>query len=310
MRTLGPAQKDIAFGSFVGPLPRIDWGAAATTRALRGKRWIWLGLACKEAWLSLAIVRTGYAANVLAFVYDHGARAMVVDKTIVAPAFTAHVTDDAHAPGLLARFDFAGSHVAFERSGPDLEVRARLGGIDLEVLCDESVAPLGVAAIADLGGGLRNATEKRALMSVRGRFAASGRSYALEGATAGWDYTNGLLPRHTKWRWAFGLGRDLAFNLVEGFVGEAECALFADGAVHPLAEPRFTFDRTRPSDPWRIEADGIDLRFEVGEVHAQYTNLLLVRSHFLQPVGHFHGTIAGRTVADLPGVVEDQDVLW
>jgi hypothetical protein len=84
--------------------------------------------------------------------------------------------------------------------------------------------------------------------------------------------------------------------------------------VHPLAEPRFTFDRERPAEPWRLEGEGIDLRFEVGAVHSQYTNLLVVRSYFLQPVGTFHGTIRvggdTRTLDGVPGVVEDQDVLW
>jgi hypothetical protein len=49
-------------------------------------------------------------------------------------------------------------------------------------------------------------------------------------------------------------------------------------------------------------------------VHEQRTNLLLVRSRFLQPAGAFHGTvrIGDRDVEldGVPGVVEDQDVLW
>jgi len=43
-------------------------------------------------------------------------------------------------------------------------------------------------------------------------------------------------------------------------------------------------------------------------------NLGVVRSRFLQPVGEFRGTLAlaGQTVSldGLPGVVENQDVLW
>ena len=58
----------------------------------------------------------------------------------------------------------------------------------------------------------------------------------------------------------------------------------------------------------------MDLTFGVGAVHAQHTNLLLVRSRFLQPAGTFSGTmrIDGRDVEldGVPGVVEDQDVIW
>ena len=66
--------------------------------------------------------------------------------------------------------------------------------------------------------------------------------------------------------------------------------------------------------PWRLTADGIDLTFEPGGLHAQSTNLLVVKSRFVQPVGTFTGTVrvGGRDVrvVGLPGVVEDQDVLW
>jgi len=127
------------------------------------------------------------------------------------------------------------------------------------------------------------------------------------------------LPRHTQWRWAFALGKattgePFGFNVVQGFVGEAECAAFLGDEVFPIAEPRFEFDVKDPMKPWRLVGDGIELAFRPGGVHAQNTNLLFVKSRFVQPVGTFSGTVrvAGRDVAveGLPGVVEDQDVLW
>jgi hypothetical protein len=147
----------------------------------------------------------------------------------------------------------------------------------------------------------------------------AGRRFSVDGGLGGYDYTNGAMPRHTRWRWAFAMGRardgePIAFNVVEGFVGEAECAAFARGRVLPLHEPRFEFDVRESSAPWKLRADGMDLVFDVGAVHAQHTNLLFVRSRFLQPVGTFRGTIrVGDREVELdgvPGVVEDQDVLW
>jgi hypothetical protein len=109
-------------------------------------------------------------------------------------------------------------------------------------------------------------------------------------------------------------GRPVAFNVVEGFVGEAECAAFRGGRVHPLAEPRFDFDPNRVDRSWRIVGPKIDLTFEVGAVFQQRTNLAVVRSRFVQPVGTFHGTVEcdGEAVEldGVPGVVEDQDTLW
>lgn len=309
MRTLAPSPSTIAFGSYQGALPRVNWGASGVTRTLRAKSWLYVAAVSEEAWISLAILRTGYAANILGYVFDRKANRMIFEKTVVAPTPVASVTSDVHAPGVLARY----TALEMERSGPDLVVRGLYGKLACDFVLDESSGPPGIVAAADLGGGLRNATEKRALAAVRGTIDVDGRRVDLTGGVGGWDYTNGLLPRHTKWRWAFGLGRDVAFNLVEGFVGEAECALFTrspESEVQPLAEPRFSFDRDKPSDPWKITGEGIDLRFEVGAVHAQNTNLVVVRSRFLQPVGTFYGTIGDRRVDGVPGVVEDQDVLW
>lgn len=310
MRTLGAAPKALDFGSFRGALPRVEWPARGATRFLRGKRWLYAAVSSQDAWLSVVILRTGYAANILAYVFDVRERRMLVDRTVVAPAFAARVSEDVHASGVVAKYALGKDHIVFERSGPDLELRMRFARIEVEAILDESAGPPGIVAVADLGDGLRNATEKRALAKVRGRFAVGGLTYDLADAVGGWDYSNGLLPRHTTWRWAYALGPGLGFNLVEGFVGEGECALFEGGEVSPLAMPRFVFDKHHPELPWRIEGEGIDLRFEVGAVHAQHTNLGLARSHFLQPVGAFYGSIGGVSVDGLAGVVEDQDVVW
>lgn len=306
MRTLAPAPPAIAFGSFRGALPRISWGARGLSRTLRAKSWVYLAATSEEVWISLAILRTGYAANILGYVFDRKAKRMIFEKTVVAPTPLASVTADVHASGLLAHY----TALRVTRSGPDVSVTGLYGKLACDFTLDESTAPPGIVAAAEFGGGLCNATEKRALCAVRGTIDVEGRRFDLTGGLGGWDYTNGLLPRHTKWRWAYGLGRDVAFNLVEGFVGEAECALFTRGDVQPLAEPRFIFDRDRPSEPWRLQGEGIDLRFDVGAVHAQNTNLVVVKSRFLQPVGTFYGTIGGHEVDGMPGVVEDQDVVW
>lgn len=310
MRTLGDAPKALDFGSFRGALPRVAWPASGATRFLRGKKWLWAAIDCEDAWLSLVVLRAGYAANALAYVFDKKERRMLVDRAVVAPTFSTTLTEDVHASGTIAKFAFGKDLIAVERSGPDVELKLRFARIDVDAILDETSAPPGIVAIADLGDGLRNATEKRAMCKVRGRFAVGGLHYDLENAVGGWDYSNGLLPRHTKWRWAYGLSAKVGFNLVEGFVGEGECALFRNGDVEPLAMPRFVFDKHAPEQPWRIEGDGIDLRFDVGAVHAQHTNFGIVRSRFLQPVGAFTGTIGGVSVDRLPGVVEDQDVVW
>lgn len=309
-----------AFGSYAGPLPRIDLPALGLRdRFARRKRWLYLALASDDVWISLAVVRTGYLATAFGFAYDLAKRTMLVDRTVLGPTMAARVADGPHENGALARFSLGRSSIVLARGGSRIDVRARLGDLEVEAAVDESAAPPSVSAIAPLGGGLVNATEKRALARVSGHARAAGRTFDLSRATAGWDYTHGLLPRHTRWRWAFALGRTtdgapIAFNVVEGFVGEAECAAFFDGGVIPIAEPRFEMDVERPSLPWTLRGDGIDLSFSPGAVHAQHTKLVVIRSRFVQPVGTFSGALRvdGRDVRveGLPGVVEDQDVLW
>jgi hypothetical protein len=329
MRTLSPAPSVFvdaatgapAFGSYRGPLPRIELGTGLVERALRRKKWCWIGIASDEVWISLGVVRTGYATSAFAFVFDLASRRMLADVTVVGPPRAAKVTDDLHAEGVLARFDFGRSSVALERrERATSELRARFVGLSLDVAFEETSAPPAISAITQLGPSLASATEKRVLMQVHGAAVVNGRRIALSnGALGGYDYTQGTMPRHTRWKWAFAMGRakdgaPVAFNVVQGFVGEAECAAFRASGVHPLHEPRFEFDLEHPERPWQLAGDGMALAFDVGAIHRQNTNLVLVRSRFLQPVGTFRGTLRvdGRDVEvdGLPGVVEDQDLVW
>jgi hypothetical protein len=309
-----------AYGSYRGPLPRVVIpGLGLRERFARRKKWVYVAIAAEDVWISLAVVRTGYAATAFAFVYDLAKKAMLVDRTVLAPSPLSRIADGPHEEGLVARFATGKTSFVLARGGSRLDVRVKIGELDIEAALDETAAPPSITAIARLGDGLLDATEKRALTKVTGAARIEGRTIDLSRAVGGWDYTHGLLPRHTKWNWAFALGktndgRPIAFNVVQGFVGEAECAAFLDGEVHPIVEPKFGFDVDRPELPWTLRGDGIDLTFETGAVHSQHTNLAVIRSRFVQPVGTFSGLvrIAGKDVLvrNLPGVVEDQDVLW
>ena len=309
-----------AFGAYAGPMPRVDLGPLGLgDRVARRKRWVYAAVATEELWLAVALVRTGYAATAFAFAYDLVGKRMLVESTVIAPSLVARVGDDFHAQGELARFAMGKTRLTMSREGTTLGLHVRMRDLEVDAAIDESSGPPAISAIARLGDGLLDATEKRALLAVRGTARCGSRTIALDNGVAGYDYTHGLLPRHTKWRWAFALGRTVSgepfgFNVVQGFVGEAECAAFLSGEVVPLAEPSFEFDVSEPMRPWRIRGPGIDLTFEPGAVHAQATNLLVVKSRFVQPVGTFSGTVNVRgrdvRVSGLPGVVEDQDVLW
>lgn len=328
MRTLAPAPSSFldptsgepAFGAYAGPMPRVALARLGLgDRIARRKRWVYAAISAEDVWIALGVVRTGYASTTFAFACDVAQARMLAEHTAMGPTPAARVADDPHERGELARFSFAGATLAMTRSEGGLALRGKVGDIEVDAFVDESGGPPPISAIARVGEGLFDATEKRALLRVRGRARCGGRDVVLDDGVAGYDYTHGLLPRHTKWRWAFGLGRAasgerLGFNMVQGFVGQPECAAFLDDAVLPLEEPRFLFDAEHPERPWRLEGEGIDLAFEPAAIHAQKTNLVLVRSRFVQPVGTFRGSLRleGKDlrVEGLPGVVEDQDVYW
>jgi hypothetical protein len=326
MRTLSPAPEalfdptgTLRHGSFEGPLPPFDARAAGRLRrAMMRKAWLYGAITTDEVWISFCVVHLGYASNAFVFVYDVARAEMLVDRTAIAAPWQARVADDAHRAGPLATFRGRGLSLASSRDGTSLVVSARSAGVDLDARLSAEDAPPAISAIAALGAGRYNTTEKRAPLAVTGHARVGDREVPLDGALGGYDYTCGLLERRTRWRWAFGLGKvegePFAFNLVQGFVGEAECAAFAGGRVTPLSEAVIEVGAPSPEWPWRVSGDGYDLTFQPGGVHAQRTNLGVVRSEFIQPVGTFSGTMRvgerTRTVVGLPGVVEDQDVVW
>lgn len=319
---IGP-DGSIAFGSYRGGFRRIDLRplAGRVGRLLRQKRWYYALVVQGPYIVSVAAVDVGYAANAFVHVYDARSKAFVVDRSSLGLRTALRVGDLDGARFL--RFGSRKLHVSIEtpRGSTCTTVRAEAPGVLLLAELESAAAPPAITAVALIPGGVVNVTEKRALLTVRGSLKIADSTHSLDGALAAYDATHGLLARRTRWHWGFALGRDrtgapFALNLVEGFVGEPECAAFADGDVHALPEARFTFDRRRPLEPWivRTEDGSVDLRFVPGAAVTDDRNLGLVRSRFVQPSGAWHGTVrlAHRTVEldGVAGVVEDQELVW
>jgi hypothetical protein len=331
-----------SYGSFRGSLPPVDLaplGASPVFRALHHKRWIYLALATDEVLVCAAVVNLGYASNAFVLVLDPARRGMGGDlffrRTVLVPGPLARVSNhdglraSIRAPGLTIRFEPRGSGEA------ELEIRAPGFGrsAEVEATLDLANAPPAVSAIAAVSGGslvqkgdarLVNATEKRALLPVTGSAVVSGRRYSLRDGQGGLDFTHGYLGRHTVWRWAFGLGRAesgerVAMNLVEGFVGEAECALWVGDELVPVGLGEIRPGANSVLEPWDVRSrDGaVDLRFTPQGLHRDATDLRVIHSKFVQPLGSFEGQLrvpgqGGQVhqVRRMLGVTELQDVLW
>lgn len=314
-----------SFGSFRGGLPRMDFGPIQRSRLwqlVHKKRWTYAAVSDERVFVGTAVVSLGYAATAIVFVLDRARGAMLVDRSILAPSTAISFTDE--GPGhRAAEFSFGRTRIEVGDARVTIDMAAESGGLPVHVAVERAEVeggPPPISAVVPVDGGYANATEKR-IVEGRGEVVAAGRRFLLERPLCALDHTSGFLARHTVWRWALGLGRTdagerLAFNLVEGFVGEAECGAWLGDTLHPLGEGRFVFDEARPMEPWRLTTTcgNVDLTFKPAAIHAEHKDMLVVRSKFIQPVGAFEGVIkiGGRDVRvdSLAGVTEHQDVLW
>ena len=309
-------------------------------RALRKKSWVYLFVATEETSVSAVLVNGAVTGTGFIMVTDLQTGEVIADSSRKGALAS---VNDSPGDGLRAAYRMPGTRYAVRRSGDEVRFNVSLGHsiaslpgrskpwveADLTLRAEGA----GVTAISEVDhGGQASAsvTAKTAGLPVRGQIVVrdeSGtRTLDLDGGFGGYDYTKGLLPRNTAWRWAYGTGRledgtVLGFNLVEGFsgVGERsrENAVWIDGRPRAL-DPRTTFDFDRGDlmRPWRITTqDGtVRLRFEPVAAHSEQLDVKVLRSRFVQPVGHFSGEldVDGRTyrLDRLPGVAEDQDILW
>ncbi len=299
----------------------------------RRKAWVYALVTTPDVILATAVVDLGYASNAFLTVVDvRNKRALVDFGTVGLPGFAA--VNERPAAGMRAHFHAPGAHFTFSRqqTSTSVHMAAALaavrthgaGAAHLEMELSRDGAPPAVAVVAAVPGGGLNVTQKSGALRASGLLRVGRRHIPLEGGVAGLDATIGLPARSTAWRWAMGAGRledgrPFGLNLVEGFndgPGENENAVWVGGALHPLGRARFGFGRDDPLSLWRLESETGDfsLHFRPLHLHREERSLGVVRSRFWQLQGFFVGTVqAGGEVlslTDLPGVTEDQQVLW
>lgn len=330
LRPLPPAPASLA-GDDGAPRTGLYAGSLTDARfsALRGafapgllqrrlveKKWAYAFVATREVMAALAIVDAGYLASGFCAVFDRGARRLLVDENPVLPSPCAEISDQP-ADGLSARLVGPGIRARIERADGKVSIKATWGHADIDLLLDATRAPPPMTAVAPVGPGRFDLTQKTVLLPAEGEIVAGNAHFMVRGELAGLDYTHGLFARETAWRWAFGMGRQgsrlLAFNLSEGFLqGEGENAAFIDGEPRAVGPVSFSFTGSDPLAPWRIRGEGgaLDLTFTPEGHRAQTVDLKLISSKYLQPFGTFSGNIDGVEISALPGVTEDHAARW
>ncbi len=319
---------DARIGRWSGAPRLVSWDGlrtapGRTVRLLCEKRWRFLLAADDRLLVGAAIADLGYIGLGFGWVLDRAAGRMLASEGGITPGPFVHVGDETWQ-GVSSRWRSASGSatVRGEADGGALRLELSFGRrLSASLRFERSAAPaLTLVAPATGAGGVVNATVKSLLHPVRGHVNVDGKEHDLSGL-GGVDYTHGLLARETRWRWAFGLGRDAAgravgFNLVTGFNqgGGGECAIWAGDSLVLLPHEGVTIDFVSDpaTGPWTVRTAGgeIDLVFTPRGVRRQALDLGLIASNYVQPVGAFEGRIADAQVQALAGVVEDHVTRW
>jgi hypothetical protein len=327
------------YGTWQGGLEVVSWadlkGAYApglVERTLSHKKWLYAFAATQEVATLFAVVDVNYASNAFAMAVDLNTHRVLADVSFMGPPRPLTRVSDHPGPGLDVAFRRPDAHLSARRPFGDerFHVTARVGlpgfrklEAEWSLLAAGAAPPLTV--IAPVDGGIVNVTQKWAGLLGFGRLRAGGKVFALDGAVGGLDSTFGLLARKTAWRWAFACGRlkdgmPIGVNLVEGFNESRddvnENAVWFDKALFPVGRARFSWNRHDLLDRWQVHTtDGaLELEFRPIAIHREDRNLGVVVSHFAQPVGTWSGVFRSGSkeirFTDVPGVAEDQDVVW
>ena len=337
------------FGDYVGLTPTLGPppsqgrpGQRQVNEFLRHKRWMYTFAANKELLVIACIADAGPTGTTWLNVADRRTGKLLADISRLGGTKPMVSVNDHPGEGHRSRYRMPGSDVRMHTQDGILHVRAKVGSpiglpaigkpsVELDLEFDITAQPaLTVISDLDTDPPMVYTTGKNAGLPVGGRVVVrqGGLLHAFDftDGIGGFDYTSGHLPRHTHWRWAYmtgrlGTGRTVGLNLLADFSGLAgrahDNSVWYDGQLHAIdPDATIDFDEDHPDQPWHVQtSDGkVDLVFTPIGVHRESLNLRLVRSRFLQPVGEFSGSIRlGRRTLDidrLPGVVENQDVLW
>ena len=310
-------------GRYAGLAQEFDWAGLAPPHArsslwrlFHHKRWHHVALATPELFCAVAIIDLGWVSTAFAYAFDRRKGKFVASFLCDGvPGLSASVAPHAAAG---SRFRFLSQAIAIE-AAPQQRYRLRLAcghfGIDAEF--GPPVSPM-LLAVGPVQGGSVHATQKSGGLPLWGTVRCGAIGYSLDDGVASVDYSNGLLPRETEWRWASAHGLDIGFNLQAGYFGAQENALWLDGQLYPLARAHFDFNPDNPLSPWHVwtDDDMLDLHFRPQGARRADRNLWLAASRYIQPIGTFSGWVRAsanapkRIVAQLAGVTESHRSRW
>ena len=308
------------FGRYQGLAGAPGWdklnpphARGALWRRLHHKRWHFVALVTDEVFCGVAIVDVGWSNTAFAYVFDRAQRSVVAAVSPLGVAGLTAKVGATVAEG--ARFMVPGRRIAIEADGAHGH-RLRLEAGRFRINAAYAGAGPRLLAIGPVfDGGSVHSTQKSPGLALQGWLEAGGRRYKLDGGVASYDFSNGLLGRCTAWRWISAHGLNIGFNLQAGYFGDAENALWVDGALIPLGALAVDI---AADGGWALRtSDGLlQLHFTPEGTRNDDKQLLVASSRMRQHVGRFDGWVRAapdaprRAITGLAGLAEDYRARW
>jgi hypothetical protein len=305
-----------AFGAYQGMCRLVSWDGLHAApgpvwRFLHHKKWHYVSIAGPDLVFALAVVNLGWVGSAFAYVFDRKARELLTNLSWTGlPPLVA----DRPGDGALSTATGRGMHLRLERpeGSATWKLHVRWKDLSADATLDAAAAAPTLCAVAPIEGGIANCTHKTPCLPAKGTISVGERSFALDGHTGALDHTVGLLARDTRWKWVSAAGPDLALNLVSGFNGPVENAVWRGGVLHKVGAAEILYEPTTPSAPWRIRTDddAVDLVFTPEGERSENKDLVVAVSRYVQPFGTFRGKLLGEEIDGLVGVTEDHVARW
>ncbi|MDC7698911.1 DUF2804 domain-containing protein [Vogesella indigofera] len=310
-----------AFGMYRGTVEQLSWQALKAplakqlTRQLHHKRWQYAAIGHADFFIGVAVVDTGWCGSAFAYLFDRRRRELVASfSSNGLPLVSTRIENRSFGD---ATFRQGRNCIAFRRADNRLELTVNTPALQLAAHI-ALPAPHSVMAAIAPANWLAHATHKSSALPISGFADCGGRQLVLDDAIASLDASNGLLARDTAWRWASAHDHRIGFNLQQGYMGDAENAVWLDGVPHRVGAARFDFDAAQPLTPWQIRTDdgAVALTFTPEGARQHDQDLLIAASRYLQPIGCFSGRIihphtgVAHEVSQLLGITEDHHSRW
>lgn len=294
----------------------------------RVKRWDYYGVTHPRGYFSATIANLGYAGQVFVYTVDFE-RATYAEDTITIPfgrgIALPRTSDD-------GRSSWSGNKasLSFEVQQNERQLNVEWSDFGGKPLWAELTMSLlqgheSTVIVIPIGDRRFYYNHKINCMPVTGsvRVGNATLEVAPETSSGNLDWGRGIWQYNSQWVWAsasgfLGDGRRLGLNLGYGFgdtSAAAENTVLIDGKIHKLGAVHFEYDNTNFMRPWRMLSDRIDLTFTPFLDRTAKTNLLVIRSEVHQMFGHYEGTFADDSNADvriegLVGWAEEHQARW